>query len=141
MPKPPLPPGIELPEVPGPLPAATPRADRNPASPQTLPEFARAWTAPPPAKVAVTRDPSRMSAAPGQAAPSVVHQQIQETHRGVEALQVLIEPPPAPSRTDTMLELLESIDNRAFRMEERQKGLELMMLAVLKHLRLPVPKP
>ena len=141
MPNSPLPPGIELPEIPSPLPATVPRVDKAPADPQVLPDYATPWAAQPAAPVTVSRDPRRATPLPAQGQSDVTMQQtIQETHQGVQALQVLIEPPPKPSRTDTILELLESIDNRSFRLEERQKSIELMLTAVLRHLRMPIPK-
>ncbi|WP_254452860.1 hypothetical protein [Roseicella sp. DB1501] len=142
MPKPPLPPGIVLPEIPGPLPATVPRVDKAPANPQTLPDYAKAWAAQPAAEVKVTRDREPKGATPPAQGQwdARLQQTIQETHSGVEALQVLVEPQPKPSRMDTVLELLESIDNRSFRLEERQKSIELMLTAVLRHLRVPIPK-
>ena len=140
MPKPPLPPGIELPEVPGPLPATVPRVDKAPANPQTLPGYATSWAAQPAAEVKVTRDPKATTPLPAQGQSDVTMQQtVQETHHGVQALQILIEPPPAPSRMDTVLQLMESIDDRTFRIEERQKGIELMLMAVLRHLHIATP--
>ncbi|MDN3568418.1 hypothetical protein QWZ14_28900, partial [Paeniroseomonas aquatica] len=86
------------------------------------------------------RDPKGATPLPAQGQSDVTMQQtIQETHQGVQALQILIEPPPAPSRMDTVLQLMESIDDRTFRIEERQKGIELMLIAVLRHLHIATP--
>lgn len=137
-PKPTPPTEIEVPEIPGMLSPGTPRVDKTPQNPQHLPEFARPRTAPNSPKAALA--PASRTTQPPDRHQADLAEAIVQTHLGVEALQVLIEAPEEPTRADTILELLEAIDNRTFRMEERQKAVEAMLSALMKHLRLPISK-
>lgn len=125
------PPGIEVPEIPPPLSATTPRVDRNPQDPHLLPDHAQtAWPKPAPPRVAPAQRPAAPPAPPGPSRENLA-EAIVGTARGVEALQILVEPPEEPTKTDLMLELLEGLDNRTLRMEQRQKAIEATLAELL----------
>ena len=125
----PPPPGIDVPTTPAPLPPGTQRVDRNPEEPQTLPQFARQGWPQLPRAQGPAGAPPRPAQATAPARPDL-RETIERTADGVEALQVLIEPPEEPSRTDMIIELLESLDNRQLRMEQRLDRLEPYLKAI-----------
>lgn len=127
--------GIEVPEIPNPFPATAPRVERNPQDPHLLPDHARKpWPRPTPPKVAAAQRPAAPLPPAGPTRENLA-EAIVETARGVEALQILVEPPEEPTKTDLILELLEGLDNRTLRMEERQKSIDTTLAAILTHLR------
>jgi hypothetical protein len=122
MPKPPLPPGS--PDVPTALPASAQRVE-TPTDPRHLPIWAQGgWKA---------QDVSRPSlVTPPPPAGEDIGKAILTTRDGVQNLQILLETPDGPSKTQQIVQLLEELSTANYRMLERQKDLEQRLDQILR---------
>lgn len=121
MPKPPLPP-----EIPTALPASAQRVE-TPTDPRHLPIWAQGgWKAPAPVRPNLMTPPPLAGEDMGKA--------ILTTRDGVQNLQILLETPDGPSKTEQIVQLLEELSTANYRMLKKQEELEQKVDQILRAL-------
>ncbi|WP_241671234.1 hypothetical protein [Dankookia rubra] len=108
-----------VPNIPSALPASAQRVE-TPTDPRHLPEWAQGgW-----------KGPDRARPNPNQGTPQPprgqdpIGEAIIETRDGVQNLQVLLDTPDGPSKTEQIVQLLEELSTANYRMLTRQEELE-----------------
>ena len=112
------------PDVPTPLPESAPRVE-IPADPRQLPTWAQgAWKAP-------DRGRPNQGTPQPQRGQDPIGEAIIETREGVANLQVLLNTPDGPSKTEQIVQLLEELSTANYRMLRRQEVLEQKLDQIL----------